>query len=222
MLKDFNGIISESTSKGEINSWTTELREDELTLMSVKGRQTPSNKDKALLRTTHRVLVVLKHLGFGFEVVCGWHRVFIPAVPLFQDVCVQPRLHSCIQDHLELRRLHLPRHSDAAVLFSHQTLVEEGSKKKDRGQRRWENETRNMHHDLSNYFRAPFCESLAQGELQSQWSFERQFHVLGCNCAAAGKSSSQFVTSGMWLLQSQLWVHCGGGKWIYSTAISKV
>lgn len=71
---------------------------------------------------THRVLVVLKHLGFGFEVVCGWHRVFIPAVPLFQDVCVQPRLHSCIQDHLELCGFHLPRHSDAAVLFSHQSL----------------------------------------------------------------------------------------------------
>lgn len=71
---------------------------------------------------THRVLVVLKHLGFGFEVVCGWHRVFVPAVPLFQNVCVQPRLHGCIQDHLKLCWFYLPRHSDASVLFSHQTL----------------------------------------------------------------------------------------------------
>lgn len=80
---------------------------------------------------THRVLVVLEHLGFGFEVVCGWHRVFIPAVPLLQDVCVQPRLHSCIQDHLKLGRLHLPRHSDGAVLFSHQTL----KRRRERGRR---------------------------------------------------------------------------------------
>lgn len=91
-----------------------------------------ANRQKGILiRTwsadrTHRVLVVLQHLGFGFEVVCGWHRVFIPAVPLLQNVGVQPRLHGRVQDHLELRRLHLARHSDAAVLFTHQTLRTEG------------------------------------------------------------------------------------------------
>lgn len=47
-------------------------------------------------------------------------------------MCVQPRLHSCVQDHLKLRRLHVPWHSDAAVLFPHQTLCGEGRKGRQR------------------------------------------------------------------------------------------
>lgn len=83
---------------------------------------------------TYWVLVVLEHLGFGLEVVCGWYRVFIPAVPLFQNVGVQAGFHRCIQDHLELCGFHLPRHSDAPVFFSHQPL-RKGRKEAERDRR---------------------------------------------------------------------------------------